>query len=51
MENNRVNNSFLNMILSGGGQIINLATKFLLRSVFIYVLGKEYLGLDGLFSS
>ena len=32
-------------------QITNILIKFLLRTVFIYTLGKEYLGVNGVFTN
>lgn len=32
-------------------QITNLAIKFILRTIFIYTLGKEYLGVNGVFTN
>ncbi|MBR5636614.1 MAG: sugar translocase, partial [Pseudobutyrivibrio sp.] len=44
----RTKNSIVNIIFSFGGQLVDLVARFLLRTVFIYTLGKEYLGLSGL---
>jgi len=51
MDESRTINSFRNFIVSSGGQIVNLFSKFILRTVFIKILGAEYLGLDGLFTN
>ena len=40
----------LNLATSIGGQLINILLKFITRTVFIYTLGKAYLGINGLFS-
>lgn len=47
----RTKNSIVNIIFSFGGQLVDLVARFLLRTVFIYTLGKEYLGLSGLFGN
>lgn len=46
----RVYNSVKNVSISLIEQIISTLTLFLTRTVFIYCLGKTYLGLSGLFS-
>ena len=52
MENQgRTKNSIRNIAFSYIGQIVNLIVKFALRTVFIYTLGKEYLGISGLFTN
>ena len=43
--------SILNVIISFGLETVYLATAFIERSVFIRVLGEEFLGLSGVFSS
>lgn len=51
MENSRTKNSILNM---GAGVVVRIMTlilAFISRTVFIHVLGAEYLGLNGLFSN
>lgn len=50
-ENSRTKNSILNVSTSIGGQLLSTILNFAVRTVFIYTLGKEYLGLNGLFSS
>ena len=47
----RVKNSFLNLITGFGGHILTLVLEFAVRTVFIYTLGKQYLGINGLFSN
>lgn len=40
----------LNVATSIGGQLLMTILKFVTRTVFIYTLGKSYLGINGLFS-
>ena len=47
----RTKNSIINLSFSLAGQFLNLLSKFLLRTVFVATLGKEYLGLSGLFTN
>ncbi|MCQ2421253.1 MAG: hypothetical protein MJ118_08960, partial [Clostridia bacterium] len=47
----RIENSMKNIAVSFGGYFVRLLVQFASRSVFIYVLGKEYLGFSGLFSN
>lgn len=47
----RVKNSVFNLSFSILGQIANIIAKFLVRTVFVYILGNEYLGLNGLFTN
>lgn len=51
MANSRTKNSFLIMLSSGIRQILTLLLTFASRTVFIHILGSEYLGLNGLFSN
>ena len=51
MENSRTKNSALTMMLSGMRQVFTILLAFVSRTVFIYTLGAEYLGLNGLFSN
>ncbi|MBQ6426125.1 MAG: hypothetical protein IJJ92_04975 [Clostridia bacterium] len=46
----RVKNSILNLVTGFGGHILTLVLDFVVRTVFIYTLGKQYLGINGLFS-
>lgn len=46
----RTKNSVLSLLTGIGGQLINEALRFITRTVFIYTLGKIYLGVNGLFS-
>lgn len=47
----RIQNSLKNMFFGLSGQIISLVMGMVVRTVFIYTLGIEYLGVDGLFTS
>lgn len=47
----RTKNVLLNFFASLGTNGISILLKFVIRSVFIYVLGKEYLGLSSLFTN
>lgn len=49
-KNSRTKNTILNFITSTGGQLLATALKFVTRTIFIQVLGKSYLGINGLFS-
>lgn len=51
MANSRTKNSILTILTSGLRQILTLALSFLSRTLFIYTLGAEYLGLNGLFTN
>ena len=44
-------NSIRNIIFGYGNQILTLLLNFVERTVFIHVLGEEYLGINGLFSN
>lgn len=48
MNNSRTKNSFLNISSGIGGYIITYLFSFIVRTIFIRVLGKEYLGIQGL---
>ncbi len=50
-KNSRTQNAFRNTLYSFGGQIFTILLNFINRSVFISVLGIEYLGISGLFSN
>lgn len=50
-ETSRVKNSVFNLSFSMLGQIANIFAKFLVRTVFVHILGNEYLGLNGLFTN
>lgn len=45
----RTKNTIYNFISSIGGQLITVVMQFVVRTVFIYTLGKSYLGVSGLF--
>lgn len=47
----RIKNSLKNIFFGLIGQIISSLMGFLFRTVFVYKLGVEYLGIDGLFTS
>lgn len=51
MAESRVKNTTLSIVTSGIRQLSSIVLQFVSRTVFIYVLGKEYLGLNGLFSN
>lgn len=51
MANSRTRNSALIMFFLGIRQMLTFIFAFASRTVFIYVLGAEYLGLNGLFSN
>lgn len=46
----RTRNSIFNIITGFGGQFLSILLNFITRTVFISVLGKEYLGINGLFA-
>ena len=50
MSGGRLKNSIRNMTYKFISQIFNIVLKFVNRSIFIYILGVEYLGINGLFS-
>ena len=47
----RTINAFRNFITGFAGQLVSMLLSFASRTVFIYVLGEKYLGINGLFSS
>ncbi len=47
----RTKNSALNFIAFTGSQLINVVLSFVARTVFIYALSAEYLGVAGLFTN
>lgn len=49
--NSRTRNSLVNLVTGIGGQMCSTILKFVVRSIFIYTLGKSYLGINGLFSN
>ena len=50
MKSSRTKNSIRNIIFSFGYQVLVLILGFVNRTVFINVLGVNYLGISGLFS-
>lgn len=50
-KNSRTKNSMINMATGFGGQLLATILKFVVRTVFIYALGKSYLGINGLFTN
>lgn len=51
MGNSRTKNSALTMAMSGLRQALTIILTFVSRTVFIYILGAAYLGLNGLFTN
>lgn len=47
----RTQNSIRNTIAGIGGQLFSTVLSFISRTIFIYVLGANYLGVNGLFSN
>lgn len=47
----RTINSIRNIIFGLGGQLITQVINFINRTIFIYTLGSEYLGISGLFTN
>ena len=47
----RLSNSFRNLTYSFAGYFLKILVQFVSRTVFIQVLGREYLGLGGLFTN
>lgn len=47
----RVKRFLQNMVTGVGGQMFTYILQFVSRTVFIYTLGKEYLGISGLFTN
>lgn len=50
MSGGRINNTIRNIIYRLISQVATILLRFVSRTVFIYVLGIEYLGINGLFS-
>ena len=48
---NRTKNSIINFVTGFGGYLITVFLHFFVRTVFIHTLGKEYLGINGLFTN
>lgn len=51
MNGNRIRNAFRNIVWGIMNKIVNILLPFICRTILIQVLGAEYLGLDGLFTS
>lgn len=51
MEKSRTSNSLKNMVFGIGGEIVSIILGFVTRTVFIWLLSKEYLGVSGLFTN
>lgn len=51
MTESRTKNTLRNFTLGAFAQIMNTIISFIVRTVFIKVLGKEYLGVNGLFTN
>ena len=51
MEKSRTDNSIRNIIFGLISQVIILFLNFISRTIFIKILGNEYLGINGLFSN
>ncbi|WP_134702550.1 lipopolysaccharide biosynthesis protein [Ammoniphilus sp. YIM 78166] len=47
----RIQNSLKNIFFGLSGQFISILMGFIVRTIFIYTLGIEYLGVEGLFTS
>lgn len=50
-EKTRTGFTLLNFASGIGGQLLNLVLQFAVRTVFVRTLGKEYLGINGVFSN
>lgn len=50
-ENSRTTNTLFNFASSVGGELLTIVISFVVRTVFIHTLGKQYLGINGLFSN
>lgn len=44
-------NSIKNLVTSTGSELLVMVLKFITRTIFINILGKEYLGINGLFTN
>lgn len=51
MIESRTKNTAINFAFGAFAQVINTIVSFLVRTVFIKILGKEYLGINGLFTN
>lgn len=50
-DNGRIKNTLRNTVVGIGGQFFTYCLTFIYRTVFIYVLGASYLGVQGLFGN
>lgn len=50
MASSRIKNSITNILTGAFGQILNIVLNFALRTVFLYSLGMEYAGINGVLS-
>ena len=50
-KSSRTRNSAFNIATGIGGQMLRILLNFAVRTVFIHILGKVYLGVNGLFSN
>lgn len=51
MKNSRTKNSIINSTASISNQVLTVIMDFIVKTIFINVLGSEYLGINGLFSN
>lgn len=51
MAHSRTRNTTLSIVTSGIRQVSSILLQFVSRTAFIYILGKDYLGLNGLFTN
>ncbi len=49
-QKSRTQNAIINIAASLGGKVLSTILTFVVRTVFIHILGKQYLGINGLFS-
>lgn len=46
----RTRNASLNLVTTFGQQLLGIVLRFAVRTIFVYTLGKAYLGINGLFA-
>ena len=51
MSESRIKNASMNFLSSTFGNLISTLMTFITRTVFIYLLGTSYLGINGLFTN
>lgn len=51
MSTSKTKNSFINMLVGGGAQILYIFSTFIARTIFIKLLNIDYLGINGLFTN